>query len=115
MKALTGLVPEWFRPEGLEEGDIAEFEVSPIAQRQVAEVQNHYDMESGQMRPTGYYTAYEIGCTNWRGVTDDEGKDFPFSIRNLSKIPIKIAMEIGAQVINVSSLTEDDRKNLSSR
>lgn len=111
MKALTGLVPEWFKPEMLDDGDEAEFEVSPVTQRQLAEIQNHYDMEARQMRPTGYYVAFEIGCTNWRNVTDHEGKDLPFSLRSLGKIPIKIAMEIGAQIVNVSSLTEDERKN----
>ncbi len=112
MKALTGLVPEWFRPSQLEDGDEAEFEVTPIIQRKVAEVQNHYDMKAMEMRPTGYYQAFEMGCTNWKGITDDEGKELKFSIRNLAKIPIKIAVEVGAQVINISSLTEEDRKNL---
>ena len=90
----------------------AEFEVTPVTQRQLAEIQNHYDMSAMNMKPTGYYLAFEIGCTNWRGVVDDEGKELPFKIRNLSKIPVKIAMEVGAQVVNVSALTEDDRKNL---
>lgn len=112
MKALTGLVPEWFKPQQLDEGDEAEFEVTPITQRKVAEVQNHFDMANMEMRPTGYYLAFELGCTNWKGVYDDEGKELPFSIRNLPKIPIKYALEVGAQVINVSSLSEDDRKNL---
>ena len=112
MKALTGLVPEWFSPESLDDGDEAEFEVSPVSQHQLAEIQNHYDMVNNHMKPTGYMLAFEIGCTNWRGVTDHDGKDLPFSIRNLTKVPIKVACEIGAQVVNVSSLTEDDRKNL---
>jgi len=112
MKALTGLVPEWFKPESLDEGDEAEFEVSPISQRQIVEVQNHYDMEINRMRPSGYYLAFEMGCTNWRGVVDDEGKEMAFSVRKLGVVPVKVACEIGAQVVNVSSLTEDERKNL---
>lgn len=112
MKALTGLVPEWFSPETLEEGDEAEFEVTPLNQRTLADIQNHFDNESGIMRPTGYFTAFEIGCTNWRGVTDQEGNEFKFNKRNMIRIPIKVAMEVGAQVINVSALTEDERKNL---
>ena len=112
MKALTGLVPEWFSPECLDEGDDAEFEVSPIVQRKVAEIQNHYDNEAGRMKPTGYYLAFEIGCTGWRNVTDADGKELKFSVANLGKIPVKVAMEIGAQVVNVSVLTEDERKNL---
>ena len=115
MKALTGLVPEWFSPETLDEGDEAQFEVSPLSMQKIAEIQNHYDAETLQMRPTGYYLAFELGCTNWRGVTDQEDKDLPFSIRNLGKVPIKVACEIGAQVVNVSSLTEDERKNLLSQ
>ncbi len=111
MKALTGLVPEWFKPKNLDEGDEAEFEVSPVTQHQLALIQNHYDMTALTMKPTGYMLAFEIGCTNWRGVVDMDGKEFPFSVRNLTKVPIKIAMEIGAQVVNVSNLTEDDRKN----
>ena len=115
MKALTGLVPEWFRPETLDEGDEAEFEVSPLTQQKIAEVQNHYDTIDNTMKPTGYYLAFEMGCTIWRGVTDHEGKELPFSVRKLGTIPIKIACEIGAQVVNVSALTEDERKNLLSR
>lgn len=111
MKALTGLVPEWFSPSQLEDGDEAEFEVSPITQRRVAEVQNHYDMKEMEMRPTGYYLAFELGCTGWKGVTDAEGKELKFSLLNLVKIPAKIAFEVGAKVIGISSLTEDDRKN----
>ncbi len=112
MKALTGLVPEWFKPKTLEEGDDAEFEVSPVTQRQLAEIQNHYDMDANHMQPTGFYLAFEMGCTNLRNVTDAEGKDLPFSLRNLGTIPIKVAMEVGAQVVNVSNLTEEERKNL---
>lgn len=111
MKALTGLVPEWFRPQQLEDGDEAEFEVSPVTQRKVAEIQNHYDMKENIMRPTGYYLAFELGCTGWKGVTDAEGNELKFSLRNLVRIPAKIAFEVGAQVINVSALSEDDRKN----
>lgn len=111
MRALTGLVPEWFKPNGLDEGDDAEFEVSPVTQRQLAEIQNHYDMDAMRMNPTGFYLAFEMGCTNWRNVKDAEGKELSFSLSKLGTVPIKIAMEVGAQVVNVSNLTEDDRKN----
>lgn len=112
MKVLTGLVSEWFKPEQLDEGDEAEFELTPITQQKIAEVQNHYDMSAREMRPTGYYLAFELGVTNWRGVFDDEDKELKFSIRNMVMVPAKIAFELGAQVINVSTLSEDDRKNL---
>ena len=112
MKALTGLVPEWYSPETLDDGDEAEFEVTPLNQRRLAEIQNHFDQETGSMRSTGYYTAFEIGCTNWRNVFDQDGNEFKFSPRNMLKIPLKVAAEVGAQVINVSAMTEEERKNL---
>lgn len=110
MKALTGLASEWYAPEDkLAEG--AEFHINPLTQAQLAEVQNHYDQVNGYMKPTGYYLAFNIGCDNWRGVTDMDGKDFHYSAFNRTKVPLKIAMEVGAQVVNVSVLTEDDVKN----
>lgn len=112
MKALTGLVPEWFSPETLDDGDAAEFEVTPLNQRTLAEIQNHFDQDTGAMKPTGYFMAYDLGCTNWRNVTDQDGEEYKFNLRNKANIPIKVACEIGAQVINVSAMTEDERKNL---
>lgn len=112
MKALTGLVPEWYSPETLDDDDEAEFEVTPLNQRTLAEIQNHFDGEAGAMRPTGFYMAFELGCTNWRNVIDQEGNEFKFTAANKLRIPIKVACEIGAQVVNVSALTEDERKNL---
>ena len=82
MKVLSGLVPEWFRPSQLEEGDEAEFEVKPITARKIAEVQNHYDTAIGEMRATGYYMAFELGIKDWKGVVDDEGNEVPFKLSN---------------------------------
>jgi hypothetical protein len=112
MKVLTGLVPEWYSPETLDDDDAAEFEVTPLTQRTLAEIQNHFDQEAGHMRPTGFYLAFELGCTNWKGLVDDEGKDVKFSARNKALIPLKVAAEVGAQVIDVSALSEEERKNL---
>lgn len=112
MRALTGLVPEWFKPESLPDDDESEFEVTPLNQRRLAEIQNHYDPESGAMRPTGYYLAFEMGCSNWRNVQDAEGNEFKYSSRNMPLIPIRVAVEVGAQVVNVSALSEEERKNL---
>lgn len=111
--ALTGLVPEWFTPEGQEGDDKATFELTPLKAPQVAKLQKYFDRETGEIGGEGLYNAAVMGVTAWQGVVDHEGKPLKFNLRNLDMLPYENLLILGGQILGNSFLTGEDEKNLS--
>ncbi len=119
IKALTGLVPEWYVPtdekpedENAEVADDAtSFYCFPLTQPQVLDIQQYYDSDEKAFNPTAYARAYTIGCRNWKNVFDHEGRSLKWSPVNMNMIPAAIMAEVGAYIISISVLGEDETKN----
>ena len=112
IKALTGLVPEWFTPEGeKEDSEPAEFLLRALNAPQVSKIQREFDTETGAISGVGLYEAAVLGVTDWKNVVDHESKPLHYSRRNLDVLPYALVLELGGQVLANSFLTGEDEKN----
>ena len=112
IKALTGLVSEWFTPaDEVGKEDATEFNLQPLTTPQMARIQAHFDAATGSISAVGLYTACEFGLKGWRNLLDHEGNDLKFNKRRLDVLPIEIVAEVGGQIIANSVLTDEDEKN----
>ena len=112
VKALTGLVPEWFTPEGeKEDTEPAEFLLRALTAPQVAKLQSEFNSETGEIGGQGLYLAAVQGVTNWKNVIDHEGKPLKYTRRNIDVLPYALILELGGQVLANSFMTGDDEKN----
>lgn len=111
IKALTGLVPEWFTPE-VEKGsdDAARFKLKPLDSKQMVEIQGHR-MNEGGISPEGLYRTFEMALIDWENVNDVQDRPLKCTRTNIKAIPIEIIAECGAQAIANSFVSEEDEKN----
>ena len=113
VKALTGLVPEWYTPKGEEdEATPAEFHVKPLTAPQVAKVQSEFDGETGEISGNGLYNAATMVVIGWKNVNDHNDRNLKFSKRALDQLPFALLLELGGKVLEMSFLSEDKQKNL---
>lgn len=112
IKALTGLVPEWYTPKD-EEGksEPAEFNLKPLTSPQVAKLQSYFNLESGEISGTGLYEAALMAVIGWRNITDHEDKPLPCNQVNLKKLPYAVLIELGGESLSRSFITDEDEKN----
>jgi hypothetical protein len=113
IKALTGLVPEWYTPTMEDEKDegASSFHCYPLTQPQVLEVQQYYSTERKDFLPMAYAIAYKLGCRGWKNVFDMDGKPLKFNNVTRDKLPAQVLAEVGANIINMSVLGDDEIKN----
>ena len=112
IKALTGLVPEWYTPEGQDDDpNPTAFLLTPLKAPQVAKLQKYFDGVTGEIGGEGLYEAAVMGVTDWRNVIDHEDKPLRFTRRNFEMLPYEKLLLIGGQVLANSFLTEGDEKN----
>jgi hypothetical protein len=112
IKALTGLVPEWYTPSSEKEADNpARFKLKPLDSMQVVEIQNYHDEVKGAVKAEGLYRAFELSLVDWENVFDSQDRRLKPTRNNIKAIPVEIIAECGAHAITMSYLTEDDEKN----
>lgn len=59
----------------------------------------------------GLVKAFECGCTGWRNITDENGKELRFTPMAKSLIPPTIVYEVGSRIIEISRLSDEDLGN----
>ncbi len=112
IKALTGLVPEWYTPAGQEdEPNPSSFELTPLKSAQVATIQKFFDRVTGEVGGEGLYNAAVMGVSNWKNVDDHEDKPLKFSRRNVEFLPYEHLLIIGGEVLARSFITGEEEKN----
>jgi len=112
VKALTGLLPEWYTPVSEEdENEKAEFQLKPLTSPQIAKIQGHFDNDTGEISGTGLFEAAAMGVIAWKNVNGQDDKPLRFSRRSLEALPYALLLELGGQIIANSFLTGDDEKN----
>ena len=52
------------------------------------------------------------GITGWKNFPDKDGNEIEFSIGNINRIPAPILQDISFEIQGMSSLNEEERKNL---
>lgn len=51
------------------------------------------------------------GLVGWDNFNDAEGKAVKFSRMNFGRLPVTVLTELFSEIINISSLSEEDSKN----
>ena len=113
IKALTGLVPQWYTPKSEEDegGEVSKFELTPLTSPQIAKLQRHFNRETGEVTGEGLYEAAKLGITAWDNVQDQDGNPFAFSKKNIDVLPYATLVELGGEILASSFVTGDDEKN----
>lgn len=52
-----------------------------------------------------------LGITGWEKFKDGKGKDIPYDVNNIERIPPDILQDISFKIQELSNMTEDERKN----
>lgn len=119
IKALTGLVAEWYTPDDERDEAIqSQFKLQPLNGMQYIEIMSHGEaLESGNflVNHIGRQLLLKYGLVGWKNVEQVNGDPLPFSRNNIEMLPAAILAELGNEILTVSSLVEAERKNLSSQ
>lgn len=114
IRALKGLVPEWYTPESeAEETSPAQFKLQPLNGMQYLEV-----MSNGVVTPDGMFRAnhsgrellLKFGLKDWKNVEDHDGAPLQFTPANFDYLPPEILTELGNKILTDSTLAGDARK-----
>lgn len=99
----------WYTLQGQEgEDDPAKFEIMPLNQSQYTEVLGYrLTGEAGK----AFKTAFNYGVKNWSGILDEDGSPLPCKPRHFSIMDAETITEIGAEIIERTDLTDEERKN----
>lgn len=119
IKALPKFIPEWFTPESQEEESTpTRFKLQGLTGPQFLEVQSEVSQSGGGMilvTGRGLNIAVNYGLTDWENFTDDDGEELPCTRGNIARIPMEILSELSSKIMDLSSVSEDERKNSSSQ
>jgi len=113
IKALDGITPSWYTPvtekENGEQG--AAFFLQPLSGPQLLEIQPHFDLANTTVRGPGLVLSCRYGLKGWRNIVDGKGAEMAFNPMRIDFLPSEILAELGAEIIRMSMLDEDDIKN----
>ncbi len=115
IKALPKFIPEWFTPEGQEEESTpTRFKLQGLTGPQLLEVQAESSQSGGGMimiTGRGLNMAVNFGLKDWENFTDADGVELPCTRGNIRRIPMEILSELSSKILDISSVSEDERKN----
>jgi len=113
--AVKGLVAEWYTPE--QSGDDEEktaFEIKPLNGMVAMEVfaEGNTDANENLRLPgKALQKVLKHGLVNWRKFDDELGRPIKFSITNFHSMPQWVLNEIATEIIKISQLSGEERKN----
>lgn len=113
---VEGLAPVWFVPESekeIEEQYQTQFKIKPLTGSQYAEVMAPVltAENSEGFPPKSIKAALRYGLLDWKNVLNDKNQPAKFSPYNVEKLPGEVLLAIAAEIVNLSSLGEEEIKN----
>ena len=110
--ALSGFEPEWFEPEGQEEGEKTAFHLKPLTGPQYMEVLTHQIVVGGQIGLTaaGVNRAVDFGLIGWKNFKNADGQVIEHSPRNHIFIGPITLTDIADRIIEISELDPAQKK-----
>ena len=114
IKALTGISPFVYAPEGDDVEDATKFKLKPFDGEQYNDV--HFDLsmdEAGNMRVTGKGVAKALayGLIGWENFNNDNGEPVEFTPSNFKLIPGATRLKIASKLIAESTIAGVQEKN----
>lgn len=114
LQLIEGLSPRWYVPlrfRQLPEPEQPRFHLHPLTQEEVMDVLSHYDNDQQKLLPRAITKAVRLGVRGWENIKGKDKQDREFNLENLSKVPWQIQRELAVEVVNMSSLSEEEAKN----
>jgi hypothetical protein len=107
MKLINALAPSWIEYEG------ARFQVKPLSQLGFIDVQNEINVSGkrSSISARGIETVLDECLLGWEGVTNATGEPIACNAASKRELPANVLVHIAVQVIRLSTLTEEQRKN----
>jgi len=116
IKALEGLVPTWYTPEGQDKDDKpTRFKFCPLDGDQYAEVADHVALVNGSIRISalGQKICLSTALKGWENFEDSNGP-IEFMPSNFRLIPYSDRVGLAMHIFTSSSLSGEQSKNSSS-
>lgn len=114
MKAINNLVEAWYTPTSEKDAEVpTRFRIKPLNGEQYMTVMMETRTnESGDLSlsASGMRQAINYGLVGWENFTDG-AKDVPFSKASISLIPAPELIALASEIINRSSISEEQEKN----
>ncbi len=108
---LRGLTSEWYTPDSQKgEDEPARFKLRPLTAPEMAEVSLHFEKGAG-VRAPGLIKAAKFGTQDWENVKNTDGKPLRVTPNNVERLDFELLCEIGAEVVNLNSMEDDETKN----
>lgn len=102
---------EWYTPEEFkDENPLPRFKLKPLEADVYTEVTMDYKIDDdGNVLPSAraINKAIKEGLLSWENIGDDE----KFTKANVKKLPPQIYVDVGARIIEISALSEEELKN----
>lgn len=112
IKALEGLAPEWYTPKGQDKDSApTRFRVKPLNGYEYGEVSDYLTIDGGRffIRNEGRDRCLKYGVVDWENFSNSTGK-VDFDPENLAMIPHVVRVELVTRIMEISSLSEDQKK-----
>lgn len=111
MKINTGLTSQWFEPSS---AGGARFQLKPLDNLTMTDV-----ISDGKVTDRGIFTLSAAGrrtllrngLVGWDGITDEKDEPFVFDMSKIDKIPYAVLLEIATELVNISTISVEERKN----
>ena len=111
----TKVAATWYTPESQEGDDKpASFKLKPLIGEDHMSVFAETEADRrGDLKLTsiGLKSAIHQGVVGWKNIFDENGKPMKFNKFNLSRIPMEILSDLAAEIVNRSTLGDEDEKN----
>lgn len=112
IKAHSGMTPEWYTPDSQEGMDDAtRFRVVGLTGAELLELNQYMDSTTGAVQGPGLVQACRVGLKGWENVVDEEGRNVTFNRIAIARLPAEIIAEVGAKIISLSVLDDEETKN----
>lgn len=113
VRALTGLVAEWFTPSSQEgEAAPARFKIKPLDGEQFNNVMHgiEFSAASAVLSGAAVRDVLAMSLTDWEGVENTDGTALECKPINHKYLPGFMRIEIASEVFTKSILTDDEKK-----
>jgi len=114
IKALSGFTPYWYTPKSeKDDPNPTRFKLCKLDGEQLGDLRPEIFLLSGgrvEMTGRGITMALLYGLVDWERFNDDKGP-VRFDVSNFRLINNALRIELATELVNVSTLDEDKRKN----
>ena len=113
IRALSGLVPEWYTPAGQDDdASPTRFQIRPLNGRELGMVSDHISIADNRMliAAEGVDRCRAMGLQDWENLEGENGP-LRFSRNAMDLLPVGIRRELASKIVTISYLSDDNRKN----